>query len=46
VYLRPQEVEAIMKMRGIPDDEREELFKRILILQDIANEMRRNKPQG
>ncbi len=39
-YLRPVEIEAVMRMRMIPEEDREELFHRVLILQEETNRMR------
>lgn len=43
-YLSPVEVRAVFEMNGIPLEEREEIWRRLLILQEIANEKKPNRP--
>jgi hypothetical protein len=39
-YLKPTEVEALMSIRDIKPEKREETLNRLFILQDLENEMR------
>lgn len=47
LYLRPVEIEALMRMYRITEDKRAEILNRVFILQDIANDLRpsRSKPR-
>ena len=45
IYLLPSEVRALMDVHRIPEDEREGLMDKILTLQNIANDMRPNRPK-
>lgn len=47
LYLRPVEIEALMRIHGIPDQRRSEVLNRIFTLQDIANDLRpsRSRPR-
>ena len=45
LYLRPESIEAIMRMQQIPLDDRAEMFRRVLLLQDMANQLRPNRPK-
>ena len=45
IYLLPSEIRALMDVHGIPEEEREGLMEKILTLQNIANNLRPNRPK-
>lgn len=46
-YLKPTEIESLMRIHNIPKAECDEVLTRLFILQDIANDrrLRRKKPK-
>jgi len=44
MYIRPAEVEAIMRMRCIPEEEREPVLQKVQLLEGIKNDKTPNMP--
>jgi len=42
-YLRPGDLEALMRIHGVPEYNRPEMLYRLFLLQDISNDLRRRK---
>lgn len=45
LYVKPTEVEALMRVHGITEDSRPGLLTKVFLLQDIANRTRRGHPR-
>jgi len=45
VYLRPADIEALFRVHSIPLYEQPELLKKVLLLQDEANQLKPNRPR-
>lgn len=43
-YLRPESILAVMKVMGVPEDKREVVYDRVMMLQGLANDLRRSRP--
>lgn len=44
-YLRPETVESLMRVHGVPEDERARVMEGVQILQQVANERRPLRPK-